>query len=137
SPRRAFVLLSDAECNEGSLWEAIMFAAHHKLANLIAIVDLDGQQALGYTEQVLSLKPLAEKWRAFGWAVNEAEGHDEAPMRDIVNRLDTRSGLPHVLIASTIFGKGVSYMENKIKWHYWPMSDAEYAQALAESAAAA
>jgi transketolase len=132
SPRRAFALLSDAECNEGSVWEAIMFAAHHKLANLIAIVDLNGQQALGYTDQVLSLSPLAERWRAFGWDVHEVDGHNVAAMQETITGLNTTAGPPHVLIARTTFGKGVSFMESKIKWHYWPMSDAEYRQAVQE-----
>jgi transketolase len=132
SPRRAFVLLSDAECNEGSVWEAIMFAAHRKLANLIAIVDLNGQQALGYTDQVLSLRPLAERWRAFGWDVHEVDGHNVTAMQETVTGLNTIAGPPHVLIARTTFGKGVSYMESQIKWHYWPMSDAEYRQAVQE-----
>jgi transketolase len=132
SPRRAFALLSDAECNEGSVWEAIMFAAHHKLANLIAFVDLNGQQALGYTDQVLSLRPLAERWRAFGWDVHEVDGHNVATIQETVTGLKTTAGPPHVLIARTIFGRGVSYMEGQIKWHYWPMSDAEYRQAVQE-----
>lgn len=132
SPRRAFALVSDAECNTGSLWEALMFAAHHKLSNLIAIVDLNGQQAIGYTEQVLSLSPFSERWRAFGWDVHEVDGHDVRSLRETVGCLDTTAGPPHVLIARTVFGKGVSYMENQIKWHYWPMSDAEYRQALQE-----
>jgi transketolase len=132
SPRRAFALLSDAECNEGSVWETIMFAAHHKLANLIAIVDLNGQQALGYTDQVLSLRPLAERWRAFGWDVHEVDGHNVATIQATITKLNTTAGPPHVLIARTTFGKGVSYMEGQIKWHYWPMSDAEYRQAVQE-----
>ena len=132
SSRRAFVLVSDAECNEGSLWEAIMFAAHHRLANLIAIVDLNGQQALGYTENVMSLSPMADRWRAFKWDVHEVDGHDVAGMEATIARLDTRAGAPHVLIARTIFGKGVSFMEHQIKWHYWPMSDDEYRQAIAD-----
>jgi transketolase len=132
SPRRAFTLMSDAECNEGSIWEAVMFAAHHKLANLIAFVDLNGQQALGYTDNVLSLSPMAERWRAFGWDVHEVGGHNPAALTEAVAKLDTKNGLPHVFIARTTFGKGVSYMENKIKWHYWPMSDSEYKQALQE-----
>jgi transketolase len=132
STRRTFVLVSDAECNEGSLWEAVMFAAHHQLANLVAIVDLNGQQAFGYTDQVLDLSPLAERWRAFGWDVHEVDGHDVAQITQTVEQLCTTCGPPHVLIARTIFGKGVSYMENQIKWHYWPMSDEEYLQALAE-----
>lgn len=132
SPRRAFALVSDAECNEGSLWEAVMFAAHHKLANLIAIVDLNGQQALGYTEEVLSLTPVATRWQAFGWDVHEVDGHDTTVLKGAIANLNTNKGPPHVLIARTVFGKGVSYMQNQIKWHYWPMSDAEYEQALLE-----
>ena len=132
SARRVFVLVSDAECNEGALWEAVMFAAHHRLANLTAIVDLNGQQALGYTDQVLSLTPLAARWRAFGWDVHEVDGHDVAGLTRTIGSLDTRSGPPHVLVARTVFGKGVSYMERQLKWHYWPMSDEEYRQALAE-----
>jgi transketolase len=136
APRRAFVLLSDAECNCGSVWEAIMFAAHHELANLVAILDLNGQQALGYTKQVLSLEPMAERWRAFGWDVHDVDGHDPAQLRETIARLDTSSGPPHVLIARTVFGKGVSYMESQIKWHYSPMSDEEYQRALSEVEAA-
>jgi transketolase len=109
-----------------------MFAAHHKLANLVAIVDLNGQQALGYTDHVLSLRPLSERWRAFGWDVHEVDGHDVAGLQAAVAALDTATGPAHVLIARTTFGKGVSYMEGRIKWHYWPMSDLEYQQALQE-----
>ena len=132
SSRRVFVLVSDAECNEGSLWEAIMFAAHHRLANLIAIIDLNGQQALGYTENVMSLSPMADRWRAFKWDVHEVDGHDVAGMAATIAGLDARAGAPHVLVARTVFGKGVSFMERQIKWHYWPMSDDEYRQALAD-----
>jgi transketolase len=132
SSRRVFVLVSDAECNEGSLWEAVMFAAHHQLANLVAIVDLNGQQALGYTEQVLSLTPLAERWRVFGWDVHEVDGHSRTKISETIAHLNTHSGPPHVIIAHTVFGKGVSYMEHQIKWHYMPMSDQEYQQALNE-----
>ncbi|HMV46812.1 MAG TPA: transketolase [Blastocatellia bacterium] len=135
SSRRVFVLLSDAECNEGSVWEAIMFAAHHRLSNLIAIVDLNGQQAFGYTDQVLKLSPMADRWRAFDWDVHEVNGHDEMEIAETIAGLSTdtgSAGRPHVLIARTTFGKGVSYMENQIKWHYWPMSDQEYQQAMSE-----
>ncbi len=140
SNRRVFVLLSDAECNEGSVWEAIMFAAHHRLSNLIALVDLNGQQAFGHTDKVLDLSPMAERWRAFGWDVHEVDGHDEAQIAETIAGFSTPNGqpqalspeLPHVLIARTTFGKGVSFMENQIKWHYWPMSDQEYQQALSD-----
>lgn len=132
SPRRAFVLVSDAECNEGSLWEAVMYAAHHRLSNLIAIVDLNGQQALGFTRDILSLSPLETRWRAFGWDVRQVDGHNQEEIRQTVSGLDTVSGPPHVLIARTVFGKGVSFMEGQIKWHYWPMSEDEYRRALLE-----
>jgi transketolase len=132
SERRAFVLISDAECNEGSLWEAVMFAAHHQLSNLVAVLDLNGQQALGYTDDVLSLSPMADRWRAFGWHVLEVDGHDRAALADAFHGVNDRSGPPHVLIAHTVFGHGVSFMENQIKWHYFPMSDDEFRQALAE-----
>jgi transketolase len=132
SPRRVFVLVSDAECNEGALWEAVMFAAHHGLSNLIAIVDLNGQQALGYTNDVLRLSPMGDRWRAFGWDVHEVQGHDMDQIAETIAGLPVASGPPHVLIAQTTFGKGVSYMQNQIKWHYLPMSDQEYEQALSE-----
>jgi transketolase len=130
--RRAVALVSDAECNEGSLWEAVMFAAHHRLANLIAIVDLNGQQALGHTEEVLSLAPMGERWRVFGWDVHEVDGHDAAQIAQTIAGLDVDEGPPHVLIARTVFGHGVSYMESQIKWHYLPMSEDQYRQALQE-----
>lgn len=132
SERRVFALVSDAECNEGALWEAVMFSAHRQLSNLIVLVDLNGQQALGYTREVLNLAPMGERWRAFGWDVHDVNGHDVADITETIARLDSRSGPPHVLIAHTVFGKGVSFMENKIKWHYMPMSDQEYCRARAE-----
>ena len=132
SARRVFVLLSDAECNEGSVWEAVAFAAHHSLSNLVAIVDLNGQQAFGYTEQVLSFARMAARWEVFGWDVREMDGHDVLALKEAIDGLDLSEGGPHVLVARTCFGKGVSFMEGRIKWHYWPMSDAEYRQALDE-----
>jgi transketolase len=132
SSRRVFVLVSDAECNEGSLWESVMFAAHHKLSNLIAIVDLNGQQALGYTDEVLNLSPLANRWQAFGWNAYDVDGHNVKQIVASINCFNTKSGKPNVLIAHTVCGKGVSFMEHSIKWHYWPMSDEEYNIALIE-----
>lgn len=132
SPRRTFVLLSDAECNEGSVWETVMFAAHHRLSGLVAIIDLNGQQALGYTDDVLSLSPMAARWQAFGWDVREVDGHDVQAMVDTMAGLDVSGGAPHVLVAHTVFGKGVSYMERQIQWHYSAMSDTEYRQAIRE-----
>jgi transketolase len=132
SERRVFVLLSDAELNEGSVWESAMFAAHHGLANLVAIVDLNGQQALGYTRDVIDLSPVADRWAAFGWNVHEVDGHDVDELQRTIAAFDTAHGAPHVLLARTVFGRGVSYMERQISWHYWPMSDEQYAQALDE-----
>ncbi|HEY6929991.1 MAG TPA: transketolase [Thermoanaerobaculia bacterium] len=131
-PHRVFVLVSDAECNTGVLWEAVMFAAHHRLSNLIVIVDSNGQQALGYTKDVLDIAPLAERWRAFGWDTQDIDGHDTEGIARAIEAISKGPGAPHVLVARTVFGKGVSYMEGQIKWHYWPMSDEEYARALAE-----
>ena len=135
SLRRAFVLVSDAECNEGSLWEAAMFAAHHKLSNLVVVVDVNGQQALGYTRDVVDLSPLAERWRAFGWHVDEvdAQGDDaEARLSSALSKTGGGSGPPRAVVARTVFGKGVSFMKNQIKWHYWPMSEEQYRQAVEE-----
>jgi transketolase len=133
SQRRAFVLMSDAECNEGAVWEAVMFAAHHRLGNLITLVDVNGQQALGYTRDVLDLAPMSTRWDAFGWDVHEVDGHDVDALQRTIEELPTGDVRPHVLLAKTTFGHGVSYMESTIAWHYLPMSDAQYETALRES----
>jgi transketolase len=135
SKRRAFCLLSDAECNEGSVWEAVMFAAHHRLSNLMAVVDLNGQQALGYTKDVLDLSPMADRWRAFGWDVHEMDGHDPVALAATIRGLDTEAGPPHVLVSHTVFGKGVSFMESSIEWHYLPMTEGQFDLAMKEVAA--
>jgi transketolase len=132
SDRRVFVLVSDAECNEGSVWEAAMYAAHHRLGRLTVVVDLNGQQALGKTADVLSLAPMVERWRAFGWAAEEIDGHDVRALTEHLGAATAADGPPRVFVARTVFGKGVSYMEGQLKWHYWPMSDDDYRQALSE-----
>ena len=132
SKRRVFVVNSDAECNEGSIWEAVMFAGHHKLSNLVSIVDMNAQQAFGYTRDVIDMEPMAEKWRAFGWDVHEVDGHDVDAMEQAVKGLNFKSGPPHVMLARTTFGRGVSYMESEIKWHYLPIDEELYRQALQE-----
>ncbi len=132
SSRRVYVLLSDAECNEGSVWEAVMFAAHHHLSNLTAIIDCNGQQAMGYTRDVLDLSPMAEKWKTFRWDVHEVDGNDQEQLVQTLKALNTAAGQPHVLIAHTRFGKGVSFMESQIKWHYWPLSKDEFQLAIDE-----
>jgi transketolase len=133
SLRRVYALLSDAECNEGSTWEAAMFAAHHRLANLTAVIDVNGQQALGYTKDVLDLEPLGERWRSFGWDVHDLDGHDLDALTQTLASLEADEGrTPHVILARTTFGKGVSFMESRIEWHYLPMSDDEYGIARGE-----
>ena len=130
SGRRVFVLLSDAECNEGSVWEAAMFAAHHRLASLVALIDLNGQQAFGYTRDVLDLAPMARRWEAFGWEAVEVDGHDTAAISAAAGA--PPGGAPRVVIARTGFGKGVSFMEGKIPWHYLPLSEEDFRRAMAE-----
>lgn len=143
SPRRVFCLISDAECNEGSVWEAAMFAAHHKLHNLRVIIDANGQQAFGLTREVLNASNLAERWAGFGWRVSDVDGHSVAALVDALSS-ESSDPAPHVVIARTVFGRGVSFMEEgrplsqahlpvqAINWHYLPMSDHEYQIALAE-----
>jgi transketolase len=137
SPRRVFVLMSDAELNEGSVWEAVMFAAHHRLSNLVVILDLNGQQATGYTKDVLDLGRPVQRWAAFDWDVHELDGHDTSALQTTIRNLDFVGGAPHIVIAHTTFGKGVSFMQNVIDWHYLPMTDQQYEQALSELQAAA
>lgn len=133
SPRRVYVLLSDAECNEGSVWEAAMFASQHRLSNLVVLVDANGQQALGYTRDVLDQEPLAERWSAFGWNAVEVDGHDPDRIRDLLEELpSTEPGRPHAVIARTVFGRGVSFMERQIAWHYLPLQEDQFQAALDE-----
>ena len=136
SSRRVFVLLSDGECNEGSIWESAMFAAHQELSNLVVVIDMNGQQALGYTRHVLDLEPMDRRWDAFGWDARVVDGHDVAALLQAFDDLDPVTGPPHVLVARTTFGRGVSFMENQIRWHYFPMSDEEYERAVDEVRAA-
>lgn len=137
STRRTFVLLSDAELNEGSVWEAAMFAAHHRLGSLVAIVDVNGQQALGPSREVLDLEPLAPRWAAFGWSVHDVDGHDVDALRATLDSVDGTASRPTVLLARTRAGSGVSFMEDRVAWRYWPLSDEQYATAVADVIAAA
>jgi transketolase len=136
SSARSFALVSDAELNEGSLWEAVMFAAHHRLGNLVAILDANDQQALGRASDVLDLEPIGDRLRAFGWATEEVDGNDAQALAATLDNLDTSGDKPHAVIARTTFGKGVSFMESQVHWHYWPLSDELYGQAIAELDAA-
>ena len=115
---RTFVMLSDGELDEGSNWEAILFAPQHQLDNLIAIIDYNKLQSLGFVAEVLELEPLVEKFRAFRWAVREIDGHDHASISATLKLVPFEKGKPSCLIAHTIKGRGVDYMENRLKWHY-------------------
>jgi transketolase len=132
---RVFTLLGDGELAEGSNWEAGLAAAHYKLDNLIAILDHNTLQITGHTRDVMSNEPLDEKWRAFGWEVRSVNGHDYAALTKALTE-PSAVGKPVFVIANTVKGKGVSFMENVAKWHHGVPSDAELKQALAELDAA-
>jgi len=127
---RVFALLSDGECDEGSTWEAALFAGHHRLDNLIAIVDYNKIQSLGATREVLDLDPFADKWTAFGWAVREIDGHDMDEILSTLYSAPFKPGKPSCVIANTVKGKGVDFMENKLLWHYRNPDAEEYARAI-------
>ena len=130
SDRRVYVIASDAELNEGSTWEAAMFAAQHRLDNLVLLVDLNGQQALGYTPEIIDLGDVEEKLAAFGWSAETVPGHDQEALGAA---LEVRSeGKPRAIVAETTFGYGVSFMESKIEWHYLPLDNEAYATAIAD-----
>jgi len=124
------VVMSDGECNEGSVWEAALWAPKHELNNLTAWIDMNGWQATDRTENVTSLNPMAEKWRSFGWEVLEADGHDFPSL--LKAGREPRSNLPRVILAQTVKGKGVSFMENDLEWHYRPPMGDEFIQAMSE-----
>lgn len=129
---RVFTLLSDGECDEGSTWEGVLFAAHHGLDNLIAIVDYNKIQSLGHVHEVLDLEPLGEKWRAFGWAVEEIDGHDMDAVHGTLASVPFEKGRPTCIVAHTVKGKGVSFMEDQLLWHYRNPRPDDVEQALRE-----
>jgi transketolase len=112
------VLLGDGECNEGSVWEGAMMAAGQQVGNLLAIVDFNKWQATGRSEEILALGPLVDKWRAFGWEASEIDGHDIGALTAIMGRKRSRVGKPIAVVAHTVKGKGVSFMEDDNNWHY-------------------
>jgi transketolase len=129
---RVFVLMGDGECNEGSVWESAISAAHFGLGNVIAIIDKNGLQYDGPTGSILTMGDLEAKWRSFGWAAHTVDGHDVAQLHAALS--DTPSDVPTVVIANTVKGKGVSFMENEPGWHHSRLSSAQLDQALAEVA---
>ena len=129
---RVFCVVSDGECDEGSTWEAALFAAHHKLDNLVVIVDYNKIQSFGRVEDVLNLDPLADKWRAFGWATRELDGHDIPAVCKAFTEVPFERGRPSCVVAHTVKGKGISFMEDKLQWHYTAPKGEELERALAE-----
>jgi transketolase len=131
-PYRVFALLSDGECDEGSTWEAAMFAPFHGLDNLVTIVDYNKIQSFGTVKEVLNLEPFADKWRAFGWSVRELDGHDIDGLGQTFAAIPFESSKPSLVLAHTVKGKGVSFMENQLAWHYRSPDAAQLATAIAE-----
>jgi transketolase len=129
---RVIALLGDGECDEGSVWEAALFAGHHGLDNLTVIIDANGLQGIDPVAEVLDLAPLPDKWISFGWSVREVAGHDHRQLGSALGSLPFTPGRPSCLIARTVKGKGVSFMENSVLWHYRIPCGSEFEEALLE-----
>lgn len=132
SSRRTVALMSDAELNCGLTWEALMFAAHHRLHRFQIVIDLNGSQAFGATSDVLDLRPIAARLEAFGFRVDEIDGHDPRQIREALEMPADGDRRPRATVASTKLGHGVSFMEGRLEWHYRPMTDDQYHQAMLE-----
>ncbi|RPJ78219.1 MAG: transketolase [Deltaproteobacteria bacterium] len=115
---RTYCILGDGECNEGTVWEAAMAASHFKIRNLITFVDRNRLMIDGTTEQIMGLEPFSDKWKAFGWIVREVDGHSFRDLSAAIEYARTEDKAPVVIIANTVKGKGVDFMENEVKWHY-------------------
>jgi transketolase len=132
SSRRTVALVSDAELNCGLTWEALMFAAHHRLHRFHIVIDLNGSQAFGATRDVLDLCPIAARLQAFGFRVDEIDGHDARQIREALETPADGDGRPRATVARTKLGHGVSFMQGRLEWHYRPMTDDQYRQAMLE-----
>ena len=129
---KVYCIISDGDSNEGSTWEAALFASQHKLNNLIVIVDLNGIQGIGYTKDVINLEPVIDKWKSFGFEVSISKnGNNFDSLEGAFSNISS-SKKPQCVIAQTIKGNGISFMENKIEWHYLPINESQYNHALAE-----
>ena len=128
--QRVFVVMSDGECDEGSVWEAALFAGHHRLGALCAVIDHNKLQSIGPVSEALNLDPFEDKWRAFGWATRRIDGHDHETLRAAFAALDPER--PTCIIADTVKGRGVSFMENQVLWHYRAPKGEEYVAAMRE-----
>jgi len=129
---KTYCMVSDGEMDEGSNWEAILFAGHNKLSNLCLMIDFNKIQSLGFTKDIINLEPLAEKMRAFHWHVIEIDGHNYSEIREALKETQKQNDKPTVIIAHTIKGKGVSFMENELIWHYRNPNEEQYQLALKE-----
>jgi transketolase len=129
---RTFVLMSDGECDEGSVWEAALFGAHHQLAGLVALVDYNKIQSLARVCETIRLEPFDEKWRSFGWAVERIDGHDHAAMTMAFRRVPLVPDRPTCFLLDTTKGKGVSFMEDSVLWHYRSPQGEEFTRAMSE-----
>jgi len=127
-----FVMLSDGECDEGTVWEAALFAQHHLLDNLVVIIDYNKIQSLAPIAETIALEPFRDKWLSFNWSVIEIDGHDHIQIAKAFKTVPVKIGKPTVIIAHTIKGKGVSFMENSVLWHYRSARGEEYKLAMAE-----
>ena len=128
--QKVFVMMGDGELNEGSIWEAFMFAAHHRMDNLVAIIDRNHLSYDGDTEDVMAIEPLDKKMEAFNWNVISCDGHDTQSLLNAFASI--KEGLPNIIIADTIKGKGVSFIENHREWHHHALTDDQYLQAKTE-----
>lgn len=129
--QRVFVLLSDGECDEGSIWEGALFAAHHRLANLCVVIDFNKLQSLGPVADTIGLEPFADKWRAFGWNVHQIDGHAHDQLHEAL-AATAGDGRPTCVIADTVKGRGVSFMEDQVLWHYRSPQGTEFDSAMRE-----
>ena len=126
---KVYCLISDGEMDCGTTWESALLASHHKLDNLVVLVDYNKLQAFGRTNEVLNLEPLVEKWKSFGWKVFEVDGHNIDELLEVLNKIPAVKGKPHIIICHTIKGKGISFAENKVEWHYYNLTPELYEKA--------
>lgn len=129
---RLVVVMSDGECDEGATWEAALFAAHHQLDNLVAIIDFNHIQSFGRVDEVMALEPFEEKWQSFRWGTRRIDGHDHEKLSQALGEFPFEHGKPSVIIADTVKGKGVSFMEDRLEWHYRSPDPAQLDAALRE-----
>ena len=129
---RVFVIISDGECDEGTTWEAALFASHHRLDNLVTILDYNKIQSFGRPSEILNLEPLKEKWTAFGWEVKEVNGHDFGALETVLESIPFNKNKPNLIIAHTTKGKGVSFMEDQLAWHYKSPTQEQYETGIKE-----